>query len=60
MSRTIQIATTIFLGLLLFAGIVVHIKYMCWERHGFAIGGEWIVYLAAVAGFGLWVTDDDY
>lgn len=58
MSRTIQIATTILLGCLILAGIVIHIKYMCWERHGFAVGGEWIVYLAAVTGFGLWVTDD--
>lgn len=59
MSRTIRIATTILLGFLILAGIVIHIEYLCWERHGFAVGGEWFVYLTTVAGFGLWVTDDD-
>ena len=59
MSRTIQIATTIFLGLLLFAGIVAHIKYLCWERQGFAVGGEWVAYLIFAAIFIWWVIYND-
>ena len=60
MNRVIHIATTIFLGCLLLTGIIVHIKYMCWERQYFAVGGEWIVYFIATVGFGWWVIDNDY
>ena len=59
MSRTIHIATTILLGFLIFAGIVIHIKYLCWERHGFAVGGEWIAYLIVAAVFIWWVIYND-
>lgn len=59
MNRTIYIAATILLGCLIFAAIIAHIKYMCWERQYFAIGGEWVVYLASMFGFGWWVTDYD-
>lgn len=59
MNRTIHTATVILLGCLILAAIIVHIKYMCWERQYFAVGGEWIVYFIAAFGFGLWVTNDD-
>ena len=60
MNRAIRISTTILLGCLVFAGIVAHIKYLCWERQGFAIGGEWIVYLIFAAVF-IWrvIYNDD-
>lgn len=60
MNRAIHIATTILLGCLVFAAIIAHIKYMCWERQCFAVGGEWIIYSIAAVGFGWWVIDNDY
>lgn len=59
MNRAIRISTTILLGCLMFAGIVAHIKYLCWERQGFAVGGEWIVYLIFAAIFIWWVIYND-
>ena len=59
MNRAIRISTAILLGCLIFAGIAVHIKYLCWERQGFAVGGEWIVYLIFAAVFIWWVIYND-
>ena len=59
MNRAIRISTTILLGCLMFAGIALHIKYLCWERQGFAVGGEWIVYLIFIVTFIWWVICDD-
>lgn len=59
MSKALHIAATIILGCLMFAGIAVHIKYLCWERHGFAVGGEWIAYLVSAAVFIWWVMPND-
>lgn len=59
MNRVIHITTTILLGCLILAAIIAHIKYMCWERQYFAVGGEWIIYCIAAFGFGWWVISDD-
>ena len=59
MSNVLRIATTVFVGCLILAVIIVHIKYMCWERGYFAVGGEWIVYAIAAIWFGWWVIGDD-
>lgn len=59
MNRAIHMAATILLGCLMFAGIALHIKYLCWERQGFAVGGEWIVYLVFIVAFIWWVICDD-
>lgn len=59
MNRAIHMATTIILGVLMFAGIAIHIKYLCLERQGFAVGGEWIAYLVFAAVFIWWVTHND-
>ena len=59
MNRAIHISTAILLGCLIFAGIAVHIKYLCWERQCFAVGGEWIVYLIFAAIFIWWVIYND-
>ena len=59
MNRAIHISTAILLGCLIFAGIAVHIKYLCWERQGFAVGGEWIAYLIFAAIFIWWVIYND-
>ena len=59
MNRAIHMATTILLVCLMFAGIVAHIKYLCWERQGFAVVGEWIVYLIFAAIFIWWVIYND-
>ena len=59
MKRTIRISTAILLGCLMFAGIVVHIKYLCWERQGFAVGGEWIAYLIFATIVIWWVIYND-
>lgn len=59
MNRAIHILTTILLGCLMFAGIALHIKYLCWERQGFAVGGEWIVYLILIVTFIWWAICDD-
>lgn len=58
MNRTICIAANILLGCLIIAMIVAHIKYLCWERQGFAVGGEWFVYMIAVVAY-LWRFCDD-
>ena len=59
MNRAIHISAAILLGCLMFAGIVAHIKYLCWERQGFAVGAEWIVYLIFAAIFIWWVIYND-
>ena len=59
MNRAIHIFTAILLGCLMLAGIALHIKYLCWERQGFAVGGEWIVYLIFIVTFIWWVICDD-
>lgn len=39
--------------------ICVHIRYLCWERSCFAVGGEWLVYAIAIVATVWRFADDD-
>ena len=43
-----RIAINIVLCLIVVTLIFLHIKYLCWERQYFAVGGEWFVYIIAI------------
>ena len=59
MNRIARIATNILLGCLIVIAMTLHIRFLMWERGGFAAGGEWIVYLIAIVYY-LWrVCYDD-
>ena len=47
------------LGILLIAAIAIHIAFLCWEREGFAVGSEWVIYIVLVIAFGWRLIDCD-
>ena len=59
MNRTRRIAVNLLEMCIALAIIAVHIRYLCWERGEFAVGGEWFVYIITIVVL-LWRFTDEY
>lgn len=57
--KTKRIAIDIMLCFIVAVLICLHLKYLCWERQYFAVGGEWIVYAIVIVATVRRITNDN-